>query len=132
MLLELNQLELPEDFQEGDLDGLRAQATLAEVRTDVVISGEAAGREVVVVGGALLFVIHFLTAHGEQIALGLGGRAIATAIKETFRRLWRLPDAARVGVMYADGRLVVVEARTDDELIRVVRALGPRSDATRD
>jgi hypothetical protein len=131
VLIELDQLELPDDFADADLDELRTAASRAEVRADVTVRPGADVRDPLVL--ATLFVVHFVTAHGLEIALGVAEGALWDGIKATFQRLrGRTADTtqvSRVGVTYPDGRTLVVEVHSADELVRVVRELGPHGAA---
>lgn len=129
--LVLNQLELPDDFEDSDLEEVRAGTSAPEARTEVVVAPEGAPRDPLVL--ATLFVIHFVTVHGADIALAVGEGAIWDGIKSAFRRLRRRERGAteltRVGVTYPDGTTLFVEVHSDEELVRAVRALRPASSA---
>jgi hypothetical protein len=126
VLLILNQSELPEDFGEADLDELRNEVSSTDVRTGVEVEPGSDDREPVTF--AVIFVIHFLSKHGMEIALGVAEGAFWDGVKATFRRFRRggrrTSQPARVGVTYPDGKTVFVEAQTEDELVQVVQRLG--------
>jgi len=128
----LNQLELPDDFEEADLEELRGQVSaLDDAVAEVVVEPGAAPRDPLVL--ATLFVIHFLSAHGAEIAMGVAEGAIWDGIKAAFRRLRRRDKGAaeltRVGVAYPDGTTLFVEVHSDEELERAIKALRPAAGA---
>jgi hypothetical protein len=127
VVLILTQFELPPGFGPEDLEELRREVSAGPVQTGVEVEPGSDERDPFT-AAAVLFVIHFLSQHGMDIALGVAEGAFWDGIKKTFSRLrghkTAETPAARVGVTYPDGRTVYVEASTPDELVEIVRKLG--------
>jgi len=126
VLLILSQSELPEDFGDADLDELRNEVSSEDIRTRVEVEPGSDDRDPITF--AVIFTIHFLSMHALEMALGVAEGGLWDGIKATFRRFRRRGTPAaqplRVGVTYPDGSTVFVEARTEDELVRLVHKLG--------
>ncbi len=127
MRIVLNQLELPDDFEESDLAELGTRTSMTGARAVVVVEPDAAPRDPFVL--TTLFIIHFVTTHGADVAMAVGESALWDGIKATFRRLRRREKGStelnRVGVTYPDGTTLFVEVHSDEELERAIRALRP-------
>lgn len=126
--VELNQLELPDDFGEADLVAVREELNSSGLRTDVVVEPTSAPRDFIVV--PTLIAIHFLSAHAVDIVLGVAEGAFWDGIKSTFARLRRgssddEPGRARVTVRYKDGPAIEMDLANTEQLRQVLRDIVP-------
>jgi hypothetical protein len=134
VVLVLNQLELPDDFTDADLDEIRARVSDSQARTEVQVPPGAEPRDPFTAAAAI-FIIHFVTAHGLDVFLGVAEGAIWEGIKSLFGKLHgRRPaegkghEAARrfrVGITYPDGTTTFIEATSAEDLKEAVHALRP-------
>ncbi len=126
--VELNQLELPDDFGEADLVAVREELNSSGLRTDVVVEPTSAPRDFIVV--PTLIAIHFLSAHAVDIVLGVAEGAFWDGIKSAFARLRQgRPDVetgrARVTVRYKDGPAIEIDVADTEQLRQVLRDIVP-------
>jgi hypothetical protein len=124
ILIELNGLDLPDDFSEADLAELRETAVGGGAAADVIVTPEAQERDPFILGA--LFVIHFLSKHAVETALAVAEGGVWDGMKATFRKLRRQKgsgDIDRVTVQYPNGTTVVVEATDAEQLASTVREL---------
>lgn len=125
----LNQLELPEDFDESDLAALRAELNSSGLRADVVVEPTSAPRDFIIVPA--LIAIHFLSAHGVDMVLGVAEGAFWDAIKAAAGRLRRgqtagaPPEPARVTLRYQDGPTVEIDVTSTEQLRQVLKDIVP-------
>ena len=127
--IELNQLELPEDFDESDLAALRAELNRSGLRADVVVEPTSAPRDFIIV--PTLIAIHFLSAHGVDMVLGVAEGAFWDGIKAAVGRLRgrqagaSAPDRARVTVRYQDGPTIEIDVTSAEQLRQVLNDIVP-------
>jgi hypothetical protein len=126
----INQLELPDSFGPGDLVAIQQELNAGELRTEVSVDPASAPRDLVVVPA--LLIIHFLSQHGLDIALGVAEGAFWDGIKSALQRLRPgkkdSPAQTRVRVKYPDGQTVEVDVSSTEQLREVLRELRPGQD----
>ena len=100
VVLILTQFELPPGFGAADLEELRREVSAGPLRTGIDVEPGSDERDPFT-AAAVLFVIHFVSQHGMDIALGVAEGAFWDGIKKTFGRLRKHKaadaPAARVG-----------------------------------
>jgi hypothetical protein len=126
--IELNQLELPEEFDEADLAALQAELNSSGLRADVVVVPTSAPRDFIVL--PTLLAIHFLSAHAVDIVLGVSEGAFWDGIKAAVRRLrpGKAADEtqrARVTVRYKDGQAIEIDVANAEQLRQVLKDIVP-------
>lgn len=126
--IELNQLELPEDFDEADLAAMRVELNGSGLRADVVVEPTSAPRDLIVL--PTLLAIHFLSAHAVDIVLGVSEGAFWDGIKAAVARLRRgraagETERARVTVRYKDGPTVEIDVANAEQLRQVLKDIVP-------
>ncbi len=126
--IELNQLELPDDFDEADLAAMRAGLNRSVLRADVVVEPTSAPRDLIVL--PTLLAIHFLSAHAVDIVLGVAEGAFWDGIKTAVGRLRRGrvgddTERARVTVRYQDGPAIEIDVANAEQLRQVLQDIVP-------
>lgn len=126
--IELNQLELPEEFDEADLAAIQAELNSSGLRTDVMVVPTSAPRDFIVLPA--LLAIHFLTAHAVDIVLGVSEGAFWDGIKAAVRRLQPGKAAgesqrARVTVRYKDGPAIEIDVANAEQLRQLLNDIVP-------
>jgi hypothetical protein len=131
VVLILNQLELPDDFLDADLDQIREVVSDSRARAEVQVLSGAEPRDPFT-AAAVIFVIHFVTSHGLEVSLVVLEAGIWEGVRSLFGTLCRRPHEGeaheparrfRVGITYPDGMTVTVEAASAEELREAVRTL---------
>jgi hypothetical protein len=136
VVLVLNQLELPDDFVDADLDLIREVVSDSQARAEVQVLPGAEPRDPFTAAAAI-FDIHFVTSHGLEVSLVGLEAGIWQGVRSLFGTLSRRrPEGEahetarrfRVGITYPDGMTVTVEAASAKELREAVRT--PRAAGT--
>lgn len=131
VVLVLNQLELPDDFVDADLDQIREVVSDPQARAEVQVLPGAEPRDPFT-AAAVIFVIRFVTSHGLEVSLVVLEAGIWKGVRSLFGTLSRRPPEGeaheparrfRVGITYPDGMTVTVEAASAEELREAVRTL---------
>ena len=126
--IELNQLELPEEFDEADLAAIQAELNSSGLRADVMVVPTSAPRDFIVLPA--LLAIHFLTAHAVDIVLGVSEGAFWDGIKAAVRPLQPGKAAgesqrARVTVRYKDGPAIEIDVANAEQLRQLLNDIVP-------
>jgi hypothetical protein len=126
--IELNQLELPEEFDEADLAAIQAELNSSGLRADVMVVPTSAPRDFIVLPA--LLAIHFLTAHAVDIVLGVSEGAFWDGIKAAVHRLQPGKAAgesqrARVTVRYKDGPAIEIDVANAEQLRQLLNDIVP-------
>jgi hypothetical protein len=126
--IELNQLELPEEFDEADLAAMQAELNSSGLRVNVVVEPASAPRDFIVL--PTLLAIHFLSAHAVDIVLGVSEGAFWDGIKAAVRRLQPGKAAdetrrARVTVRYKDGPAIEIDVANAEQLRQLLKDIVP-------
>lgn len=126
--IELNQLELPEEFDEADLAAIQAELNSSGLRADVMVVPTSAPRDFIVLPA--LLASHFLTAHAVDIVLGVSEGAFWDGIKAAVHRLQPGKAAgesqrARVTVRYKDGPAIEIDVANAEQLRQLLNDIVP-------
>jgi hypothetical protein len=124
----INQLELPDSFGRDDLTAIQRELSAGGLRAEVSVDPTSAPRDLVVV--PVLLIVHFLSQHALDIALGVGEGAFWDGIKSALHRLRPSkeegpPAQAHVQVKYPGGPSIEIDVTSTEQLRQVLREVLP-------